>query len=192
MQSNVQQRGAVKFPQFLGERVYMREFTKSGGLPNDLERWQGTIDQMLDGIDAPGSIFLMIDQAEVKAGASHRRGGVHVDGYWNKALHAHGGGHRGGRHVIGEAYEPEALILATDVMASYAYLGEYDDAPRSGGDCAHIDVSGMLCTDIEPSKVWAGHTLTFLHEAVPVAKDCKRTLVRLNIPGWVPNVEVRG
>lgn len=190
MQSYVQQRRAVKFPQFLGERVYMREFTKQGGLPKDLDRWQGAIDSMLDGIDAPGSIFLMIDQAEVKAGASHRRGGVHVDGYWNPALYAHG--HGGGRHVIGEAYEPEALILATDTMASYAYVGEYEDAPGSGGDCSHIDVSGMLRADIDPGKVWAGHTLTFLHEAVPVKKNCNRTLVRLNIPGWVPNAKLTG
>jgi len=184
MHSNVQLRGTVKFPEYLGERIYMREFTKREGLPKELERWQDTVDAMLDGIETQSPIFLMIDQAEIKVGDYHRRGGVHVDGYWNPTLYAHG---HGGGHRIGDKYEPEALILATDVMASYAYIGEYNDIPRSGGDCSHIDVSGMLCADIEPGRVWAGHTLTFLHEAIPVMTDCKRTLVRLNVPGWIPD-----
>src|SRR5512144_898315 len=90
MLSSVQQRGAVRFPEFIGERVYMREFNPRNGLPKDLARWQGTVDAMLDGVDAPGSVFIMIDQGEVKAGQFHRRPGVHVDGYWIPAIHAHG------------------------------------------------------------------------------------------------------
>ena len=92
MQSNVELRGAVKFPQFLGERVYMREFTKSDGLPNDLMRLQSTIDGMLEGIEVDGPIFVMIDQSEVKAGQFHRRPGMHVDGIWNPKMFAHGHG----------------------------------------------------------------------------------------------------
>lgn len=72
----------VSFPKFTGERVYMHAFTPSIGLPKELERWQETVDAMLIGVNAPGSVYLMIDQAEVIAGTYHRRPGLHVDGYW--------------------------------------------------------------------------------------------------------------
>lgn len=183
--SNVQQRGAVPFPAFTGERVYMREFAKTAGLPADLTRWQDTVDAMLDGVNASGPIFLMVDQAPVKAATTQRRPGLHVDGYWNPALYAHGrhgvGGH-GGHRIDGA--ESEALILASDVLGCAAYVGEFDGKPGSGGDCAHIDASGLLRVDMEPGRAWAGHTLTMLHEALPVSRDCLRTVVRLNVRGW--------
>lgn len=206
MLSTVQQRGNVKFPEFMAERVYMREFTKIGGLPADLSRWQNTVDAMLDGIDAPGPIYIMVDQAEVCSGGNHRRPGVHIDGWWNPSLSAHGHPHPGHYHrpyepeprphhihaarhghIVGEQYKPEALILATDVMSSYAYIGEWTGVSCEGGDCSHVDTSRMLRAEIEPGKVWAGDTMAFLHEAVPLRKTAKRTLVRLNVPGWIPN-----
>ena len=96
MQSIVQERGSVAFPDFTGERVYMREFRKADGLPFDLARWQPTIDAMLDGVDTDGPLYLMIDQGRIVAGNAHRRPGVHIDGYWNPAMQAHGGS--GGGH----------------------------------------------------------------------------------------------
>lgn len=89
--SIIEQRGAVSFPTFTGERVYMRPFLKAAGLPKHLARWQSTVDAMLEGIDTDGPIYLMIDQAEVKDGISHRRPGLHIDGYWNPAISVHGG-----------------------------------------------------------------------------------------------------
>lgn len=205
IQSTVQQRGKVAFPAFMAERVYMREFTKQDGLPTDLSRWQPTVDAMLDGIDAPGPIYIMIDQAEVRAGGNHRRPGVHIDGWWNSGLSAHGHPHPGHHHrppepytpphhihaarhghIVREQYKPEALILATDVMSSYAYIGEWSGVSGEGGDCSHVDTSGMLRAAIEPGRVWAGDTMKFLHEAVPLMCGGRRTLVRLNVPGWVP------
>lgn len=90
-QSIVQQRGQVAFPAFMGERVYMREFRKESGLPSDLSRWQPTIDAMLDGVDTDGPIYLMIDQGVVQSGHTQRRPGMHIDGYWNPGISAHGG-----------------------------------------------------------------------------------------------------
>jgi len=220
--SNVQQRGPVPFPAFTGERVYMREFTKAAGLPPDLVRWQDTVDAMLDGVDTSGPVFLMVDQAHVKVATTHRRPGLHVDGYWHPTLQAHGGG--GGGHSIrptepvgGHSHggrgshrgvpEPisgdhshrrprgghlhagenaEGLILASDVLGCAAYVGRFDGQPGDGGDCAHIDASGLLRVDMEPGRAWAGHTLTMLHEALPVRRDCLRTVVRLNVRGWAP------
>lgn len=90
--STVQQRGQVMFPQWTGERVYMVPFFQKDGLPFDLVRWQPTVDAMMDGIKTDLPIYLMIDQGIVKAGNTHRRKGIHVDGYWNPGIEAHGSG----------------------------------------------------------------------------------------------------
>jgi len=200
--SSVQQLGKVPFPVYTGERVYMREFTKKTGLPKDLSRWQDTVDAMLDKVDAPGSIFIMIDQAPVVSGNTHRRPGLHVDGYWNPSIYAHGHGgsnrwklkghdvgHRlkieghSGHTISGE--ELETLVLATDVLGCAGYVGNYDGFPKQGGDCSHIDTSSLLRVELEPNRAWAGHTLTMLHESIPIMKDCLRTVVRLNVKGTV-------
>jgi hypothetical protein len=181
--STVQQRGRVTFPEFTGERVYMREFTKAAGLPPNLARWQPTVDAMLDGVDAPGSIFLMVDQSPVRAGAAQRRPGLHVDGYWNAADARHGGGH-GGHKIDGSA--TEALLLASSVFGGCGYVGRFDGNPGDGGDCEHIGRDGLLRVDMVPGRVWAGHALRMLHESVPVRRDALRTLVRLNVAGWAP------
>lgn len=180
--SSVKRRGRVAFPAFTGERVYMREFTKAAGLPADLRRWQDTVDAMLDGVDASGPIYLMVDQGVVRSGVTHRRPGVHVDGYWIPRLQAHGGG--GGQHRTNGAAEMETLAIASDVLGCAAYVGPFDGIPGVGGDCAHIDLCGMQRVEMEPGHVWMGHTLHMLHESLPVPRDCLRTVVRLNVPGW--------
>lgn len=192
-QSIVQQRGQVPFASYSGERVYMREFTKRQGLPIDLTRWQSTVDAMLDGVDADGPIYLMIDQGMVRAGSSQRRPGVHIDGYWIPSIQAHGGRHMtgvwdngsGGRWKTCNFSHPEAIILASSVTAARAFAGEFDGAPSEGGDCAHINTTGLRETVLKSGFAYAGN-VTMLHESLPVTADCLRTVVRLNVPGWSP------
>lgn len=187
--SIVQPRGAVEFPAFTGERIYMREFRKQRGLPSDLMRWQPTVDAMLEGIDVDGPIYLMIDQSVVLAGMAQRRPGMHIDGYWIPEMYAHGGGHGGGRHVTwcdADWKDAEAVILASDVSACRAMVGSWDGKPADGGDCSHIDTRGLREVRLHADRVYAGN-VTMLHESLPVSHDCARTLVRLNVPGWSPN-----
>lgn len=192
-QSIVQQRGSVPFPAFTGERVYMREFRKADGLPIDLRRWQPTVDAMLQGIDTDTPIYIMIDQGRVMAGSSHRRPGVHLDGYWVPAIRAHSG--RGG-HVTGEwdtgrrwkqcdFSQPEALILASDVVACRAYEGVWEGECGEGGDCSHIDTSHMRKVLMQSGVAYAGN-VTMLHESLPLMAETTRTLVRLSVPNWTP------
>lgn len=209
MKSSVQQLGRVRFPEFTGERVYMQEFTKKGGLPKHLKRWQDTVDAMLEGIECSASIFLMIDQAPVKAMATQRRPGVHIDGIWEPGVSSHSPGrpehvfavpgHKmWPKHVTvptpaspwrtvrpGHAMldESELLVLASNVLGCDAYEGEYNDTPGKGGDCSHFDLSRMQRVDMEPGIAWAGDTMQMLHESIPVRKDCLRTVVRLNVQG---------
>ena len=203
--SFIQPRGQITFPEFAGERVYMRPFTKKGGLPSDLKRWQSTVDQMLEGVDAPGAIYLMIDQRTVQPGAYHRRPGLHIDGYWNPAVRAHngrddGGGSHGGRggggHITAgwdtgggwmrcDFSMPEAIILASDVTASRGFKGVWDGDCKDGGDCAHIDTSNMEEVIFSAGQAYAGN-VTMLHESLAIPFKADRTLVRLNVPGWTP------
>jgi hypothetical protein len=207
MQSIVEQRGAVRFPEFTGERVYMREFTQCNGLPDDLSRWQSTIDQMLDGITTNGPIYLMIDQKEVKAGTFHRRPGVHIDGYWIPAKSAHGspvphhsnpppeprrghitrldGQHGHNTHLHKVERAQEALILASSVAACKAWEGEWFGEIGEGGDCSHIDLSSLTEISLKSHMTYAGN-VAMLHASMPIPFDCQRTLVRLNVPGWSP------
>lgn len=99
--SHIETRGTVTFPEFTGERVYMRGFLQRDGLPADLVRWQPVVDSLLDGIGTDQPIYIMIDESFVQAGSAQRREGLHIDGYWNPGLKAHGndstGGHGGHR-----------------------------------------------------------------------------------------------
>ena len=207
LKSIVQERGTVIFPDFLAERVYMREFKKASGLPPDLARWQSTVDQMLDGVDTDGPIYLMVDQKILKAGELHRRPGVHVDGYWRPEIQAHGGGGHGstpGHSGVAAAgrwdspnpwshfdfAEPEAIILASNVRACMAYEGPYEGAPGDGGDFSHLALDGLTARNLRPRTVYAGN-VSMLHETVAVERDCARTLVRLNVPGWTPSEAVQ-
>lgn len=194
MKSIVQQMGEVPFPQHIGERIYMREFRKKDGLPFDLARWQPTVSAMLDGVDTDGPIYLMIDQGLVRAGASQRRPGVHIDGYWLPEVQAHGGG-GGGGHIgcwktDGWAHadfrDAEAILLASSVTAARAFSGEFVGQPGEGGDCRHIDLSELAEVPLLAGRAYAGN-VTMLHESMPVARDCLRTVVRLNVPGWSPS-----
>ncbi len=196
MKSIVKELGTVDFPIHTMERVYMKEFRKENGLPEELKRWQPTIDQMLLEVDTDGPIYLMIDQGLVKANTTHRRKGVHIDGYWIPELQAHGhgggGSHRthihtaaGHRDTTSEDWPDEAIILASSVSASAAYLGEWDGEIKEGGDCSHLDLSSLQRLALQANKVYAGN-VTMLHESTPVMKDVLRSLVRLNVPGWSP------
>lgn len=207
MKSNLRQLGRVSFPEFTGERAYMVPFIKT--LPAHLARWQPTVDQMLDGLDVPGTCFFMLDQGVVEAGGTHRRGGLHVDGNWLAELRCHGEqppysppghGHQpppqrphhahagswdhpnptpGFKHRW--HYQPEAIVLAADVLGCVGYVGEFDGIIGSGGEC-EADVSRMPRVEFEPGISWAGN-VTMLHEAIPLAERTARTVIRINVPG---------
>ncbi len=132
--SGVRRGGPVAFPAFTGERVYMQPFLKVGDeilLPSNLVRWVPTVAAMLKGIETKARMFLMVDQAEVKPGKSHRRPGPHIDGNWTEAKN-------------GDFNPAELLILASDVEGCVAYCGDYDSTlVGDGGDCSAVGLSNL-------------------------------------------------
>ena len=192
MKSSITKLNDVTFPEYTGERVYMTKFTKASGLPSQLKRWQSTIDAMLEKIDIKHEpIFIMIDQARVKAGTTHRRPGIHIDGIWvpgdntkdNIGMHSTRDGHK----INGVAQnEDQALVLASNVRGCAAYLGEYHDQPQQDGSFTNINVGNLDKIELSPYSAWVGSAMTTLHESIPVPYDSYRTLVRLNICDWMP------
>lgn len=190
MKSQLKEIGPVTFPEHTGEKVYMLPFKQSEGLPQRLARWQPTVDAMLAGIQTDKPIYLMIDQGEVKAGQTHRRGGAHIDGNWIEANGKHGT--RPPSHTKFASWDtggwgtenlkPEALLLASNVEACCAYVGEVAGAPNEGGDCSHLDLATAERVSLKAGRAYIGN-VTMIHESLPVKTDCKRTVVRLNAPG---------
>lgn len=207
MKSKLEVRGKVTFPKFTEERVYMHKFFKADGLPKNLMRWQPTVDAMLKGVETTGPVYLMIDQAIVKAGHLHRRGGAHIDGYWYEPVASVGGHgahapywratpsspprhaptprHSSGAGSWGSSkFEaPEAIILASNYEGCQAYVGNFYGQIGEGGDCSNIDLSGLETVVMKPGIAYAGN-VTMIHETIPAARTCRRTVVRLNVPGW--------
>ena len=124
MQSIVQKRGTTAFPAFMGERHHMRAFFQEDGLPVDLKHWQPTVDAMLDGVQTDAPIYLMVDQKVVKAGTTHRRPRMHLDGYWIPELNARGGD---GGYVVDVERVPKAL---RDFYLSHGYAAGHKQSPR--------------------------------------------------------------
>jgi len=258
MQSIVQQLGTVNFPFFNGDRIHMLTIDRDKPLPEVAKRWQQTIDDMLVGIDHDGPVYLMVDQKEVKANQLHRRGGLHIDGFWvpgtmitggrypeqySTMLAGHvtggGGSHRTGgdgpgrhstgdvgRHHTNDLYEEvmgrvhrkqkinerlkhipkkpeqnaggqhdthrtnsidwpnETIILASNIPACRALVGDWGGIIGEGGDVSHLDLSHMREIQLQAGIAYAGN-VTFVHESLPVLHDCQRTVVRLNVPGHI-------
>lgn len=164
MKSSIKLLGTVQFPVNTGERIYMREFRKGDGLPADLIRWQPTVDAMLEQVDTDGPIFLMVDQSLVRAGTAQRRPGLHIDGYWDNGVRAHGPVQPG--HVFAGAHRPEAFEpkhRALPGQKKQVPGGRHGTTPKHGGwDAADFTYPEdiLLASDVRASRVllgeWAG------------------------------------
>lgn len=177
--SIIKECGIVSFPEFLGERVYMLPFKKKDGLPNNLKHWQPTMSAMLEKIDTHETLYLIIDQKQVKADSFHRRRGLHIDGYWVPDLQCHDvPGHR-----VMVSQKDEAIMLASNVQACRAFAGPWRGEIGEGGACSNIDVSNAREVIFKPNVAYLGN-VCMLHESLPVPFDCERTVVRLNIPNY--------
>ncbi len=82
-------------------------------------------------------------------------------------------------------WEPEGLILASNLTAARAWNGFYDDMPKEGGDCSHIDLSSLKEIEMKAGYAYCGN-VTMLHESTMIKEDSYRTVVRLNVPNWTP------
>jgi hypothetical protein len=175
LHSGLKMLGKTTFPSFRYERIYMFPFKRSSGLPQELVHWQPTVDMMLSGITSDRTMYLMVDQKDIAKGEYHRRPGVHVDGHWDGLRHYH---HR--RPIKGKK---ETVLLASDVSGCCAYVGVFPNKIGDKGNCENIDVTNMARVIMQPGVVYAC-TATTLHESLAMEQATRRTVVRINVPGW--------
>ena len=187
MKSILRTCGNVSFPEFTNERAYMIPFKKGELLPKQLSRWQDSVNAMLESIETDGIIYMTIDQGEVKAGNSQRRGGAHIDGNYNK-INGYsawssevmawdtGGGRWNTRNLT-----KGGIILASDSVGCKAYEGNFKGVNSIGGDCSHLDLSSAKITVLKPNKIYIGN-VTMIHETIAAVKTHNRSFIRLTLP----------
>jgi hypothetical protein len=82
LESKSKELGEISFPEFKGDKIYMLEFDlENPVLPEKYKRWESVVVDMIKNSPVKtGKAYLTVDEDDVTAGRSHRRGGVHVDG----------------------------------------------------------------------------------------------------------------
>ncbi len=184
--------GKIKLPEYKGDRVYMHEFLiEDPKMPRGYERWNETLKTIVShSPKKTGKAYITIDEKLVKTGESHRRGGPHTDGNY---LFGWGGGGSGwltgedGRvlprekHLQQYCSDKGGMLIVSSYQACKAWNGEFKGEPNQGGDCSHIDLSGLESYNLKPNTLYWGNS-TFIHESLPIEEDVERQLVRITLP----------
>jgi hypothetical protein len=151
-------------------------------------------------------VYLTVDQKVVEAGKTHRRPGLHVDGYphtiadqtygnaergydgrpgiW--AGHAHGGTWGGGGGWGGGSknlywHDGTGLLTVSSVEGCRAWNQNFPGEPKVEGDCEHLREHCKEAVVLEANSLyWMSPGC--VHESMPVAADIQRTFVRLSLP----------
>lgn len=121
--------------------------------------------------------YLTIDEQELAAGATLRRSGLHVDGYYHGRSGAWGGGGSWGSAGNG-------MLTLSSTNHCRAYLGVVDGTPGPEGECDHLTMPNA-------GEIFeAGHVYwvdgACVHESMPVVEQTKRQFVRLSMPSNGP------
>ena len=138
-------------------------------------------------------VYLTIDEKKLHAGQTHRRPGLHVDG-WHKvttySFSSYGGGSWGGgggswggssSKEIND--EGTGLLTVANKIGCRAWMKNYDGEPEAEGDCEHMrnlfpEDKGVL---LQPNQMYWLNPLC-VHESIPVTEDMERQFVRISLP----------
>lgn len=196
--------------EWTGERVYMQPIRLLHWLPTELSRWDPVVGAMVRairdlGYTEDGDAYLMIDQTVADDQGMTRRPGWHIDGYWDPGLMAHSPRHlprpshvprpthrpRHGSGSVGdwstaEFKEPEGIVLWSDVGALGAWMGEFEGPIGEGGSIPDdTSLGGGHSLLQRDGQIICGN-VTMMHMTIPIEPGARRTIVRLNVPGWSP------
>ena len=177
----------LTFPEFSRTRVMMMP-VKLGDLAGVPEPY-GELVAHLYGVTENrfhGSVgYLTIDEKHLGDGATLRRAGRHVDGFYQGKCGAWGGG--GGWGSVGNG-----MLTISSTPHCRAWLGTYDAEPGPDGGCDHITMQGDGVLFEAGQVYWVDGAC--IHESVPVSGPTARQFVRLSMPsngpwfeGYTPN-----
>lgn len=149
-------------------------------------------------------VYLTVDQKRVQPGKTHRRPGLHVDGYphtltdarfsqmpevhgiW--AGYAHGGTWGGGGGWGGGKgpmywFDGTGLLTVSSVVGCRAWNQEFQGDPKPEGDCDHLRAECRPECEVvlQPNTLyWMNPSC--VHESMPMDVETERTFVRLSLP----------
>lgn len=176
--------GPTEFPEYKGLQIHMRPIVEEHDVPKD---YKVMVDEMkrvampllhrLHNGRTPENWFLTIDEREIPAGQTHRRGGLHYDGVY---LFIKDKDPRWNTCSDMEVLKNGGIILAASAPGGRCWNGTLYGEAGPGGDCEHMrdQLHNLTEFDLEPNVVYAGNA-AFLHESIPVVEDTRRQLVRL-------------
>ncbi len=78
MTSELLKLNKVEFLEFNPELIYMLPFKKGTQLPEEYQRWQKTVDTMLQDVNSDKEVYLTLQQSVVNPGEYPRRPGSQV------------------------------------------------------------------------------------------------------------------
>ena len=174
--------GPAVLPPFSHTRILMMPVCLddlSGTLPPALYAWLPLMRSMrAAGPCRSGTAYLTIDEREVAEGGTHRRPGLHVDGWADDGGGSWGGGGWGGREA--------GMLVVASHTGSVVYPQRFEGVPRQYGDCEHLREQCRSAPPLRAGVVYRLQGMT-VHEAIPVHTDARRQFVRLSMPsraGW--------
>lgn len=198
MKSEILEVKAVEIPSWCGDRIYMHPIDLSGPvvLPYGVCRWQPLVDCALSSLPIREGIgYVTIDEKEVVAGQTHRRGGAHTDGNYLYGWKGGGGWMTGtdGRYLPEEKHKAQycsttgGMLITSSHEGCRVWQGEYAGEPRQGGDCEHLrsQLAKMTNLLLEPFKLYWMNS-TAIHESLPMPQTVRRSLLRITLPADAP------
>ena len=139
-----------------------------------------------------GEAFFTVHGKFVKKNKTMRRGLPHIDGNYLKEVSGWGTGGGNGwkvgengvklnskEHKKSYLNEDGGMLIASSYPACKGWNGFYNNKPKQGGDCSHVDLKNGFM--LEPHTVYYGNS-QFIHESLPVNKDVFRILYRITLP----------
>jgi len=215
--------GNFTMPSYTGLRVMMMPFDFNDKSSLSKDQVGGYADLVYDLIRMnkiinnganKGIGYLTIDEAEVVAGTTHRRPGLHVDGvscsaygggnpygggitqdspygsyYRNRNFNPYGGGYApyggGGSAYASSKGNKGGMILLASNNGTRSYIQNFDGLPGNEGDCEHLRNQCKIPIDFKDNEAWWCSGLC-VHEAVHVPHDTKRQILRISMPSNAP------
>lgn len=184
LNSNFKDLGAVTLPPWGGDGVKVPYFWTGRNLhmfgfdPGDpildeffLDYTSLVIDLCHAGGVETERAWLTIDEREVQANTSQRRGGAHVDGRYVEAMlkwQQPSWNHEGGM----------SLITASSVAGCRAYEGVFEGEPKSDGDLEHIRDQLGEGVVLAPNRAFL-LSPDCVHESMPLPQTVKRSFMRI-------------
>ncbi len=184
--SKVEDLGHLELPAYSGVRWMMLPF-RLEDVKRTITRedWHEALQRMVALAPVQEGVgYLTIDEAEVQAGETHRRPGIHVDGVGpTGGIGGWGGPLPGANGVWGVG----GMIVVASHTGCRAWAGDFEARIGNNGDCSHMKA---MLRDEDAIPLLGGRAYrlneTCVHEPIALPARTKRQFVRLSMPSEAP------